>query len=319
MKRGGQKGTALLSVLLIVAVMAAIAATALDRLGLATRLAGNATVATQGRHWLALADDLASARLRDAAQLSGDQQAPLFGVERAITLPDGQVVRATIRDGGNCFNVNSLVRRRAGGSLQATGERLFLFRDFLVLAGIPETRAIQLADAAADAIDSDRLARPFGREVLANGDPTPDRTLASPDELAGIEGMDAESWAAIRPYLCALPDHDPVTINVETLEPEKAILLAMLDREQISMNAARAQILSRPRGGFGSVIDFWQSGPLRGIDLQRSRDQQVVVETDRFELVSRVGEGDGELRQISLFVTDGEDVRLVARRWAGAW
>ncbi|MCJ8191266.1 type II secretion system minor pseudopilin GspK [Sphingomicrobium aestuariivivum] len=315
----GDKGTALLSVLLIVAVMAAIAATALDRLSLSTRLAGNAQVATQGRHWLAMAEELAAARLVEAGQLSGADQAALLGVERSITLPDGQVVRARIEDGTNCFNVNALVRKRNLGTLQATARRVFLFRDFLVLLGLPEARAQQLADAAGDAIDSDMLARPLGREALANGDPVPNRALASADELAGIEGMDAATWDMLRPWLCALPSHDPVTINVETLSPERAALLAMLDPEQISLSAARAQLLARPRGGYGSVVDFWQSGPLRGISPSRGRDAQVAVETRYFRLVSRVGEGDGELRQEALFSVEGDEPRLHARRWTSRW
>ncbi|WP_265587566.1 type II secretion system minor pseudopilin GspK [Sphingomicrobium arenosum] len=314
-----EKGTALLSVLLIVAVMAAIAATALDRLSLSTRLAGNAQVATQGRQWLAMAESLAAARLIEAAQLSGGDQAALLGVERSITLPDGEIVRARIEDGTNCFNVNALARRRASGELQATARRVFLFRDFLALLGLPESRAQQLADAAADAVDSDLLSRPLGNERLANGDPVPNRALASANELAAIEGMDAATWAMLRPWLCALPSHDPVTINVETLSPDRAALLAMLDPEQISLGAARAQLLARPRGGYGSVVDFWQTGPLRGITPNQGRDAQVAVETRFFRLVTRVGEGDGELRQEALFSVEDDRALLHARRWTSTW
>ena len=51
MKRGPQdeRGAALLSVLLLVAVMAVIAATALDRLTLATRIAGSAATVDRVR------------------------------------------------------------------------------------------------------------------------------------------------------------------------------------------------------------------------------------------------------------------------------
>ena len=47
-RRRDERGAALLSVLLLVAVMAVIAATALDRLTLATRIAGSAATVDQG-------------------------------------------------------------------------------------------------------------------------------------------------------------------------------------------------------------------------------------------------------------------------------
>ncbi|MCM8558197.1 type II secretion system minor pseudopilin GspK [Sphingomicrobium sediminis] len=313
-----ERGTALLSVLLIVAVMAAIAATALDRLSLSTRLAGNAGVAMQGRQWLVMAEQLAQARLVDAASLTGAQQAQVLGVERSIELPDGQTVTARIEDGSNCFNVNSLVRQRRDGTLRATARRVFQFRDFLQLIGLPESRAQQLADAAGDALDSNDNPRPLGSERMADGSLVPNRAVASPDELAGIEGMDVATWEIVRPWLCALPSHEANSVNVETLRPEQAALLAMLAPEQISLSAARAQIASRPRAGFGSVVDFWNTGPLSGVDLPRQRSQQVTVETGTFRLITRVGEGDSELQQVSLFTVENGVAQLHARRWAEA-
>ena len=315
MRHISERGTALLSVLLIVAVMAAIAATALDRLGLSTRLAGNAVVATQGRQWLAMAEELAQARVTDAAELSGADQAALLGVERTITLPDGQIVTARLDDATNCFNVNSMVRRRQTGVLQSQARRVFQLRDLFMILGVPEGRSQQLADAMGDAIDDDRNPRPLGSERLANGGPVPDRLLTSADELAGVEGMDADLWSRVQPYLCALPSTDPTPVNVETLSPDRAALLAMLAPEQISLADARAQLEARPAAGFGSVVDFWETGPLRGRDIEGSRDNQVVVETRFFRLVTRVGEGDSELRQEALFsVEDGRAI-LHTRRW----
>src|SRR5690606_12898479 len=54
----GERGAALLSVLLLVAVMATVAATALDRIGVATRLAGNAATLAQARLWLQMTEQL---------------------------------------------------------------------------------------------------------------------------------------------------------------------------------------------------------------------------------------------------------------------
>jgi general secretion pathway protein K len=62
-----ERGAALLTVLMLVAVIATLAATSLDRLTVATRLTANANIAAQGRQWLGLAEQLAAVRLEDLA------------------------------------------------------------------------------------------------------------------------------------------------------------------------------------------------------------------------------------------------------------
>ena len=69
-----ERGAALLSVLLLVAVMAVIAATALDRLTLATRIAGSAATVDQGRAYAFAAEQIA---LRRVADLVGRDPAKL--------------------------------------------------------------------------------------------------------------------------------------------------------------------------------------------------------------------------------------------------
>ena len=70
----GERGAALLTVLLLVAVMAVIAATALDRLTLATRIAGSAATVDQGRAYTFAAEQIA---LRRVADLVGRDPAKL--------------------------------------------------------------------------------------------------------------------------------------------------------------------------------------------------------------------------------------------------
>ena len=60
-----ERGAALLTVLLLVAVMAVIAATALDRLTLATRIAGSAATVDQGRAYSFAAEQIALRRVAD--------------------------------------------------------------------------------------------------------------------------------------------------------------------------------------------------------------------------------------------------------------
>ena len=100
--------------LLLVAVIAVIAATALERLRLATRLAGNAVALDQARAYAlrgrGAGDDrvsTCSAREPDRVTLAGGWS------DRPFALPvPGGVAIARVPDGGNCFNLNSLVTER---------------------------------------------------------------------------------------------------------------------------------------------------------------------------------------------------------------
>ncbi|MGN6692528.1 MAG: type II secretion system minor pseudopilin GspK, partial [Sphingopyxis sp.] len=72
-----ERGAALLAVLLLVAVMAVIAATALDRLMLATRIAGSAATVDQGRAYAFAAEQISLRRVaslvsRDPTRLTLD-------------------------------------------------------------------------------------------------------------------------------------------------------------------------------------------------------------------------------------------------------
>ncbi|WP_265528080.1 type II secretion system minor pseudopilin GspK [Sphingomicrobium marinum] len=314
----GERGTALLSVLLLVAVMAAISATAMDRLGLATRLAGNAASAAQARQWLAMAEDLAVSQLEGQAADAGAALNSVLGVERTIALPDGMAVQATLRDGGNCFNLNSLVEERDGGRLIRSRRSIDQFTNLLVLLGLGTGEARRIAESSADYIDTDRLPSPFGNERALDSDgvgAVPDRAMVSVTELSRIDGVDADTYRLLQPWVCALPDHDLTGLNVETLQPEQAPLIAMLAPEQISIGQAHAHLAGRPASGYGSVYNFWNDGLLGGVNVSRQATEQLRVDTRFFTLDTAVDTGDLMVRQRALIAIEDGHARRVWRRW----
>lgn len=320
--RKNEKGTALLSVLLLVAVMAAISATALDRLGLATRLAGNAAQAGQARHWLGMAEEIAMARLEVEAADAGAALGAILDVERTIELPDGMTVRATLSDASNCFNLNSLVRERRGGRLSSNPRAIEQFVSLMTLSGASEARARNIAESAADYIDTDQRPNLRGAESgVEAGDigtaSFPNRAMVSVHELARIEGIDRELFGEIEPFLCANPNHELSRLNVETLRPDQAVLIAMLDPEQISIDQAASHLAARPRGGYGSVYDFWNGGALRGVSIARQASEQVQVESRFFRLDSVIDTDGPSVRQRALIALDDGSARRLSRSWSG--
>ena len=230
-----ERGAALLAVLVLVVIMAAIAAGAFERLRLSTAMAMNGAALDQARGYALGVEDLLALRIDDLAgadayvtTLAGDWN----GAPRQIPLPGGGLAVGTVRDGGNCFNLNSLVQGDVAASLVQRPAAIEQFAALMIVLGLPEPTARRVAAATADWIDSDDQTSAQGAEDGAYGGSQPayrtgNTLLADPSELRAVAGVTPEIYRELRPYLCALPAADMSPINVNTLLPRDAPLLAM--------------------------------------------------------------------------------------------
>ena len=320
--RKHERGAALLTVLMLVAVVATLAATSLDRLTVATRLAANAGIAAQGRQWLGLAEQLAAVRLEDLAEADAARTlaGPWLGQVREIRLPDGGILRAEVRDGGNCFNLNGLVRPQIDGSLSSDEAAVQQLSKLLVLLGVDGSRAAGIASAAADWVDSDLAPLPAGTEQAQAGSkwPPANAPFADITELGAVEGVTPDLFGLVSPFLCALPEQGPQAINPNTLLPEQAPLLAMLAPDQLSLSAARALIAGRPLGGYASSVAFWQASGIAGEALPAAAGEQVRLKSRWFELRAEVRHSGQSLASTSLLDLRETGARIVRRRY-GSW
>lgn len=316
-----ERGSALLTVLLLVAVMATIAATALDRIAVGTRLAANIATVGQARAWLGTAELLATTRIEDllaADEAQTTRAGNWMGVEQTIALPDGATVRARIEDGGNCFNLNSLVEQKQDSSLAARPLAQSQFRALMSLLGIAEGEAARIAASAADYIDSDSSPIAGGAEDGAAGALNPNHMMADASELRAVAGVTDRHYNLLRPWICALPTADLSPINVNTILPEQAPLLAMLVPGRLDVSRARAQIASRPAAGYGSVLKFWESPTLAGLEPGTEASQQVKVRTSFFRLRARVESDSLDVGETALIDARRVPARIVSRTFGEA-
>lgn len=307
-----ERGAALLTVLLLVAVMAVIAATALDRLTLATRIAGSAATVDQGRAYSFAAEQIA---LRRVADLVGRDPAKLtlagnwLGREFILPLPGG-TGSARLTDANNCFNLNSLVAETVPGRFSQRSGAMRQFGALMVLLGVDAAQAQAIAGAAADWIDSDSNDGPLGAEdnfyrSLPGAYLAANRKMADISELRAVRGMTPKIYARLKPWICVLPVTDPVRLNVNTLAPEQAPLVAMLLPGELTLADARAALAARPAGGYGSSVRFWQSGPLAQFDPPTEEAEQTGVTSRWLALTTNVTMGDGFLTAVSLIDANG--------------
>ena len=318
-----ERGAALLAVLLLVAVTGAIAAAAVERLSLSRAAALNSVAIDQARAYAAGMEQLALVTIDDLAVQNPDRTTLAGGwngADRRVPLPGGGVALLRVRDGGNCFNLNSVVAgdprtvlvRRNSGVLELAG--------LMQVLGVPEGQARGIAEAAADWADSDSAPGRGGAEDSAYAS-TPQRyrtgntLFEEPGELRLVAGMTPEIMARLRHWLCALPVAELSPININTLLPEQAPLLAMLAPGRLEVERARRILAARPVSGWNNQIEFWRIDALRDINPPLDVQLQLQLETNWFALDIEVAMLDSEFTETALIDARLQPSRLVARRW----
>ncbi|OYY91406.1 MAG: hypothetical protein B7Y45_03785 [Sphingomonas sp. 28-66-16] len=320
--RGSERGAALLTVLLLVAVIAVLAATALEKLRIGTRLTANSVAIEQARGYAMAAETLATTRI-DTLLAADSARVTLAGgwSGKPYSLPvPGGIATATVVDGGNCFNLNGLVTQGSDGMLVARPASIAQLTRLMRIIGIPEQTGGGIAAAAADWIDSDTVALAQGAEdsAYANLSPryrTANTLMADPSELRAVAGVTPAIYAKLRPWICTQPRALPSRINVNTLLPEQAPLFAMLLPETLDIGRARTLLLERPAQGFTSTVAFWQRPALSGVTAGPEAQAQTAVTTQWFSLKVEVALGGTELTETALIDATRVPVRLVSRQW----
>jgi len=204
-----ERGAALLAVLLLVAVTGAIAAAAMEGLRLSRAVAANAAALDQARAFADGVEQLTLLTLDD--QVAGSPERTTLdggwnGAVRRIPMPGGAIAEARVRDGGNCFNINSVVEGEAQGVLARRPSGVAQFIGLMMAIGTGESDARRIAEATADWVDSDTITGPGGAEdeAYAVGD-APYRTA---NVGAALEMAEAPSGAYLRVTMDLEPSVD---------------------------------------------------------------------------------------------------------------
>lgn len=317
---GGQseRGAALLTVLLLVAVIAVLAGAALERLRLATKIGGNAVALDQARAYSQAAEILAVTKIGDLLARDLNRVTLAGGwSDKPFPLPiPGGVATARVSDGGNCFNLNSLVVQTSPGVYASFSPARRQFARLIRLIGAPTAAPDAIAGATSDWLDSDNTPVEQGVEDGGYTGYRPANTLmADPSELRAVSGVTAAVYARLRPWICTLPKAEPSKINVNTLLPEQAPLFAMLLPDTLSVEGARQLLLRRPPQGFASTSEFWKLPALSAITAAPDAVAQTSVTTNWFALRVDVRLGDAEIEDHGLIDATRLPARLATRQW----
>lgn len=250
-----QQGVALLAAIVVIALATVLVVGLLDR-GEQSRARTRNVLRAEQTWQLAHGVELwaASVLRRDLEQSRGvDARGEAWGQPMPpIALPGGTLT-GQLRDITGCLDLN-----RLGVEASANTQLQRLRRLLLVLKRDPD-----LADAIADFIDADGDPRARGAEdaVYLRRQPAyraANRALFHLSELRLVQGVDGETFDALRPHVCVLPQ--PALLNLNFASPQ---VWMSLD-EAITENLAR---------------QLWRDGQARfaSIEAVRSELDQLGV------------------------------------------
>jgi general secretion pathway protein K len=244
-----QRGVALVTAVMIVAIVAAIAAQIAFAHQIWFRQMEN--VADRGAtdwlrrgalHWASVA------LLDDAARNSIDHLGESWAMGLPILPVEGGAIKVSIEDAQSRFNLNNIVRNNTASPTDFPA-----FQRLLIGLQLDPS----LADALVDWIDEDSQARSGGAEDIdyLSGNPpyrAANRPLASVDELRLVRGFDAKTVAALLPYVTVLPPGAVSEINVNTASP--MVLAALVQ----GLDLPTAQRIADERVGkpFNNINEF---------------------------------------------------------------
>ena len=218
---GGQAGVALISVLLIVAVLTAIVYQLLGRHSLSIAQSRNTLGFDQALSYALGAETLTRQALYEDFSETGPgidtlaepwaQAIPPFEIDEEGFLE----IKA--RDLNRCFNLNALAGQENAPASQENAEpNLKRFKTLLTILGIPDT----VADAVRDWVDADEAVHGFGAEdseylLREPAYRPPNGPLAHVSELWLMAGLEPEYMDLLADHVCALPVNS-LQINVNT-------------------------------------------------------------------------------------------------------
>lgn len=300
-----QRGVALITALLVVALAALIASGMLSAQNIGIHRSGNLLLAEQAWWYAIGAENWAGTVLkRDAEDNKYDDLAEPWAQALDFLPVEGGFLSGGLQDLQGRFNINNL----------SVAEPQLAVEQFEILLssieGIESGDAASLTLAIQDWIDADIQARdPFGAEddyYLTADIPyrTPNQPLHSPTELLLIRGMTQETYRALLPFISTLPPNTPINVNTAPAEV-LATLSAGLGPDQLS-----AILDARAQAPFETLDDFLSLEALAGVELSTD----ITVSTSYFllEAFAQIGNARSTLYSVLQRDSDG-NIRVIRR------
>ena len=240
-RRAKQEGVALITALLVIALVSAAAVAMASRQQLDIRRTANTLQRDQAYVYAMGAEIMARAVLvKDDPQKDSKKD---DWAQSGVSIPfEGGILTGTLEDIQGRFNLNNVVKNNA--VYPPDVERLK--RLLAILKGNSPDKEVwknaepgDLANAALDWIDADDNVSPNGAEdsdYLQAERPyrAANAPMAATSELLLVRGFTAAIYREVAPYVTALAEHTKINVNTAKLE-----VLRTLDQDSTCINIAK--------------------------------------------------------------------------------
>ena len=199
---------------------------------------------------------------------------------------NGATIVGSIDDASNCFNINSLVR--AGKEdYQENKKSMNAFRELMYLAEVDNNLAEEIIDQIIDWIDKNSNPRAYGLEDYYYSGPLHNprefsggRLLIDIEELKSIQSVRLLDWDNFKEFFCAYPFATNLKLNINTLDKNNILLLTAFF-PKIDIKDSEYIIENIPLNGFQDINTFLQA--FEDIDLS-SPNGEVIFTSDIFNI-----------------------------------
>ena len=326
MNQQTSRGAALVIVLFIVALAAILAVEMSANLMVQVQRSTNLQSQQQAKWYAYGAEELAIKGLIQSKKDDPEKTtlAQPWAKQGDVKYPvDNGTLSGQLTDLQACLNLNALgVEPDPNSTNKTNPAHKALFAILENIEDLPSDESEEgMADSVFDWLDKNSITYRSGAEegeYLSRQFPymTANSLFASVSELRLIKGFNPLVMEKVLPYVCVIPGSTLLSINVNTVTEEQALLLSGLI-DELSVSGAQAVIAARPENGFDNIEEFFESVKQQGGKNIKAVEKLFSLKSEYFKLQTQAKFVDLRFSMTTLLYASNGEVTILARKFGG--
>ena len=326
MNQKTSRGAALVIVLFIVALAAILAVEMSANLMLQVQRSTNLQSQQQAKWYAYGAEELAIKGLIQSKKDDPEKTtlAQPWAKQGDVKYPvENGTLSGQLTDLQACLNLNALgVEPDPNSGNKTNPAHKALFAILENIDDLPSDESEEgMADSVFDWLDENSITYRSGAEegeYLSRQFPymTANSLFASVSELRLIKGFNPLVMEKVLPFVCVIPGSTLLSINVNTVTEEQALLLSGLI-DELSVSGAQAVIAARPENGFDNIEEFFESVKQQGGKNIKAVEKLFSLKSEYFKLQTQAKFVDLRFSMTTLLYASNGEVTILARKFGG--